>query len=136
MATSIKKVEKNCHTNLLKLVRQPFHFHQPKRIFAAEKVRQHHDKRNPGADGCRKPCAIDTHPAGKYEKIIAKNIKRAAGQHTQRGKAGIAVVSQKRRQHLVQQKQREHPLNRAHVFPSQRQQRFIRAEEGQDAPYG
>ena len=75
-----------------------------------------------------------THPAGKYEKTIAKNIKRAAGQHTQRGKAGIAVVSQRCRQHLIQQKQREHPLNRAHVFPSQRQQRFIRAEESQNRP--
>lgn len=113
-------------------MRQPFHFHQPKRIFTAEKVRQHHNKRNPGADGCCKPCAVDAHPAGKYENVIAKNIERAAGQHTQRGKAGIAVVSQKCRQHLVQQKQREHPLNRAHIFPGQNQQRFIRAEEGQN----
>lgn len=115
-------------------MRQTFHLHQSKRIFAAEKVRQHHNKRNPRADSCCKPCAVDAHPAGKYENVIAKNIERAAGQHAQRGKAGIGVVSQKCRQHLIQQKQREHPLNRAHVFPSQRRQRFIRAEESQNRP--
>ena len=52
-------------------------------------MRQTHNKRNPRADSCCKPCDVDAHPAGKYEKVIAKNIERAAGQHTQRDRPGL-----------------------------------------------
>ena len=39
---------------------------------------------------------------------------------------------QKRCQHLVEQKQREHIFDRVQIFPRQREQRLIRAEEGQN----
>ena len=95
---------------------------------------QHHDKGNAGADRGGKSRAVYAHIAGKDKNIIAKDVENAAGEHAERRKTGISIVAQKRREHLVEQKQREYHFNRPQVGNRQRQQLFVRAEEGQDRP--
>lgn len=94
-------------------------------------MRQHHKEGNAGTDGGGQSRAIDTHIAGKHKEVIAKDIEDTAGQHTQRGKGRRAVIPQKRRQHLIEQEQRKHIFDGAHIFPRQQKQRIVRAEKRQ-----
>ena len=127
-----KKGRKAGNGNFPELGGQPPGIHQPERVLAAEKMGQHHGKGHAGADGGRKPRSENTHIAGKHKEIIAKHIEDAAGQHLQRRLSGVAVVAQKRRQHLIKQKQGKYPFNRTHIALRQPQQGVVRAEKGQN----
>ena len=135
-------MDAHCHINkeggkardgdLLQPEQELFGLDQAERVFAAEKVRQHHKKRNAGADGGCQSRAVDPHITGEDEEIIAKDVKDAAGQYAEGRQPRRIVIPQKRRQQLIEQEKRENILDGPHIALRQRKQRFIRAEEGQD----
>ena len=95
-------------------------------------MRQHDKERNDGTDGGCKPCAVNPHVTGEYEVVITENVENAAGQHAKRRQSGMLVVAQKRRQHLVEQEEREHIPDRAQICLRQHKQGFVCPEEGQN----
>ena len=116
------------------LFAQPLRAHQAQGILPAHKVDEHHQKGYARADGRGQARAVNAHIAGEHEEIIAEYIKNAPGQHAHGGQARVSVIAQEPRQQLVQQEQREHRLDGLHIPLGQGQQRFIRAEEGENGP--
>lgn len=93
---------------------------------------QHDEERDAGAYRRGKPRAVNPHVKGKYKDIVAKNIEQAAGQDTCCCQPGIAVISQKCSQHLVEQEKRHNDFNRFQIGLRQRKQIDVRTEKQQD----
>lgn len=69
---------------------------------------KHHQKRDTRTDRGGKSRAEDSHVAGEDKEIISEHIENTACQHAERCKPRIVVITEKRRKHLIEKKQREH----------------------------
>ena len=96
-----KEGRKTCHANFLQLLKKLLRQNESERIFFADKMSHHHQKRNHRTDGRRKSRSIDSLITAKYKKIVSEYIEDTAGQNTKGRKSRIFVISQKSCQHLV-----------------------------------
>ena len=130
IATSMKKLEKPV-TVIFPSFCSSARTHEAQRVSLTQKMRQHHKEGYRRANGRGKSRAANAHIAREDEKPVAEHIENAARQHSDRRKRGRAVVAQKRCEHLIEEKQREHGLDRRHIPLREDKERLVRAEKCQ-----
>ena len=90
---------------------------------------QHNQQRNTRARRGCKASPQNPHVHGKDKEIVTKNIKNTTAKDRRGCKAGCVVIPKKRRQHLVENKDRNNDLNREQIGFCQWQKCLFRAKQ-------